>query len=304
MSFRVGYYGDVLQLDDQDIMFSQLGGYMCQAPKTKLDLHCQICNKPLEHIFQFVSSKSDILVHKVVYVLLCDSDHYHESVKVLVWRGQLPTQEAKDEQQKIETTSNVEEIDLLTLVSDLSSAHLVDQYKIKEHNPRIYSQKRKSRLCPAYDIYTEEAEDFLENLTEKAGNLIDNFNQIYKNAIYVVSDTTLCEQTCKQKMKKGEFSQVAWVDLEYSDSDENQIMPNIEINLDPCQCQYCVKFNENYQHEFDLFSGAIWPLKLQYAEFKALFIFSNANTQLGWAEGVCLILKDEDDVQQLKLHKK
>lgn len=52
-------------------------------------------------------------------------------------------------------------------------------------------------------------------------------------------------------------------------------------------------------HEFDIFSSVIWQLKMHKvennADFKILYIFTPRIFNDGIYEGICIVMKDNDD---------
>ena len=70
-----------------------------------------------------------------------------------------------------------------------------------------------------------------------------------------------------------------------------------------CDCAHCKQFLTEYVHELDIFSTVKFLLdmdtQLDYADFKAIYVFGKRTTEDGLFEGKCFTMNDDDNVALL-----
>ena len=124
MQYRIGRENGKLKPEECSLQYSQLGGNMSYAADVELpDLTCPVCKKPLQLLLQYVSQKSSDSLHRVVYVLFCNSKHYKESIRVLTYNKNIQIEEKDTEQTTQQVTQSTttsqfdEDIDLGELMT-------------------------------------------------------------------------------------------------------------------------------------------------------------------------------------------
>ena len=98
MQYRIGRENGKLRSAECSIQYSQVGGQMQYAADVELpELKCSVCGKPLQLLMQYVSQKSSDALHRVIYVLICNSKHYKESIRVLTYNKNIALEEQDTE---------------------------------------------------------------------------------------------------------------------------------------------------------------------------------------------------------------
>lgn len=98
MQYRIGRENGKLRPAECSIQYSQVGGQMQYAADVELpELKCSVCGKPLQLLMQYVSQKSSDALHRVIYVLICNSKHYKESIRVLTYNKNIALEEQDTE---------------------------------------------------------------------------------------------------------------------------------------------------------------------------------------------------------------
>ena len=206
------------------------------------ELKCAVCGKPLQLLMQYVSQKSSDALHRVIYVFICNSKHYKESVRVLTYNKNIALEEQDTEPTAPQASAPQTSATSAAFDEDIDLGALMDAVQTmgqapKEPVPQKATAKPTSpypaqlqalfdecrtRDVPgaytAYDVRTEPGEALIrefasgniETITDAAKTLYtDGLQQQTRGALFIAGygRRALCHQTCVEKMKKGLFEE-------------------------------------------------------------------------------------------------
>ncbi|CAL6113932.1 Conserved_hypothetical protein [Hexamita inflata] len=328
MQYRVGYDNGPLKLSDLHIDFSHMGGKMCYDLQYEIpDIKCQVCGRNSMCLIQYVSQKSSDSLHRIVYVFLCNSAHYRDSIRVLTYNKNIIVPE-KDTSVSVTAPTWEEDIDmnnLLGMTAQMQTAAPAPAPNVFKQNtpldPIEFKVRKQNTCLEPHDIFTENTESKMNDFFQGAVDVImdgenTKFTDVlltqFNGACFIAGydRNPLSFQKCISKLFKGQFEEDKYkLNRNFEEAEEaeeieviNDNGPDVSID-DKCDCKFCKEFHQKYVHEMDLFSTMIWVLKMdqseESAEFKAIYVFGSRNLENGIHEGCAVAMDDDEDVKEL-----
>lgn len=89
--YRMGFENGRLAEAELDIRYNQLGGPAClpAGHEDGCDCACPVCRQEMRLVLQYVTPCSTEEIHRVLYVFLCNSEHFAESLRVYTYVARL-----------------------------------------------------------------------------------------------------------------------------------------------------------------------------------------------------------------------